>query len=637
MAIVGAYDGTLHALSLRDGTRRWSHESEAQIHATCAIQDGLAYVAGCDGHFRGLDVATGVVKIDVRFGGYTAASPAILSGIAVFGTFNNEVVGIDLAQKAVIWRYVPKKQFPFYSSAAISEGLVFVGSRDKALHVLDLKTGELRQYTDVLGGNWSASVLNDGDAKRIAFISYYKGEYSVRTIERKEPLHTASSADFGGPGAIIDFQAPIQHTVIADNQRKKKPFEKMFLEGRPPVNVGVTSNGDIFGGSQISFGDVTGDQQFSVYAASISQYRTFAGSYVNLSRRLQWALTAENSTQFYYAQTGSVFYDPAYSSIISRDDAVATRTVRGASAIGSYPISRYRRVEVSAGLLQLREQYANPDLQAYTEAYQESVTGSTQSIFRNGTLLPLSVAYVSETTVFREFGPLSGSTMRLGYDIAPGFGGMLSRQTFDAEARYYQRLASTGVLALRLRGFKSIGDFPDYTYFGGNADMRGYDYLQFIGQNAVFANAELRFPLVTAALTPIGVLGGIRGVFFANVGGGWFNDQGYKFATSDPEVFTPQTGNQIDPSTGAILFDPTTGLPVVVEGTPTTINGFRLRDGRASYGMGLETFAFGFPIHFDWAWRTTFNKKWENALFASDGGSSNFRKARFSVWIGYDF
>ena len=56
-------------------------------------------------------------------------------------------------------------------------------------------------------------------------------------------------------------------------------------------------------------------------------------------------------------------------------------------------------------------------------------------------------------------------------------------------------------------------------YFGGNSELRGYDYLQFVGQNVVFANAELRFPLIEAALTPIGVIGGIRGVFFANIGG----------------------------------------------------------------------------------------------------------------------
>ena len=74
-----------------------------------------------------------------------------------------------------------------------------------------------------------------------------------------------------------------------------------------------------------------------------------------------------------------------------------------------------------------------------------------------------------------------------------------------------------------------------------------------------------------------------------------------------------------------------------VLGDPRQIGGFRLVDGRASYGVGLETFAIGFPIHFDWSWRTLFNKDWEDALFAMQGGSAEFRKPRFSVWIGYDF
>ena len=80
---------------------------------------------------------------------------------------------------------------------------------------LDLRNGELRQYTDALGGNWSAVVLNDGKMNRIAFVTYYKGEYQMHTLERTEPLHTASTSDFGAPGPIIDFQAPLQHTLVA--------------------------------------------------------------------------------------------------------------------------------------------------------------------------------------------------------------------------------------------------------------------------------------------------------------------------------------------------------------------------------------------------------------------------------------
>ncbi|MGE5242820.1 MAG: hypothetical protein ACM3SQ_01150 [Betaproteobacteria bacterium] len=491
---------------------------------------------------------------------------------------------------------------------------------------LDLKTGELRQYTDAVGGNLSAVVLNEGKTNKIAFVTYYKGDYAIHSIERKEPLHTAAISDFGAPGPIIDFQAPLQHTIVPENKRKKGNFEKMFLEGRPPVNVGVTSNGDVFGGTAISFGDVLGDQQFNLYAESIAQYRTLALSYQNLSRRFQWAAQGFSQTTFFYGQLGGVFYDPTLTPFISRDQAIATRTVRGGSLIGIYPLDRFRRIEMSGGLVQLSEQYNDPALQQYSQDYQQQVFG--RQVFNNGTMVPFSVALVQETTVFREFGPLAGSTFRLGYEVAPKIGSTLSRQTVDVDARYYLRLGGSGLLATRIRGFKSMGSFPDFLYFGGNSEMRGYDFLQFVGQNDVFANAELRFPIIEAALTPIGVVGGVRGVFFADIGGGWFSGQGFQFATSKDQVFTPVVSYTLDPVTGNLT---------PVNGTPTLVSGFRLQDARASYGIGLETFALGFPIHFDWAWRTTFNKAYEDVIFASSGGSSSFRHPRFAVWIGYDF
>jgi WD40-like Beta Propeller Repeat len=520
---------------------------------------------------------------------------------------------------------------------------------------LDLKNGELRQFTDAVGGNWSPVVLNEGGVKsnKIAFISYYKNEYSIRTLERKEPLHTAASSDFGAPGPVIDFQAPLQHTLVKENNRKKGTWEKMFLEGRPPVSVGVTNNGDVFGGTQVSFGDVLGDKQINFFAASISQYRTLALSYVNLSRRFQYALQGFTQTQFFYGQLGGVFYDPVYSGLIDRDLAIATRTVRGGTAIGIYPFDRYRRVEFSGGVMQLNEEYNDPAVQQAADEYQKQLYGAT--VFRNGTLVPFGVAFIQETTVFREFGPLAGSTFRAAYDVSPKIGNTLSRQTFDLEGRHYLRLGGSGLLATRIKGFKSTGDYPDFWYFGGNYDLRGYDYLEFAGQNAVVANAELRFPLIEAALTPIGVIGGIRGVFFAGIGGAWFNNQpsvgpgcsgsgGYTFATNRTETCRLVTGALINSTNTDFVRDPN-GNAVLTYGPPHTIDGFRLKDGRASYGVGLETFALGFPIHFDWSWRTTFNKAWEDVLFAGqngcsingDGCSAAWRKPRFAVWIGYDF
>jgi outer membrane protein assembly factor BamA len=244
----------------------------------------------------------------------------------------------------------------------------------------------------------------------------------------------------------------------------------------------------------------------------------------------------------------------------------------------------------------------------------------------SGSLLPLSVAFIQETTHFREFGPLSGNTMRVAYEVAPKLGSMLSRRTIDADLRYYQRLAGTGVLAFRLRVYKSMGDYPNYMYFGGMSDMRGYDYLEFIGQNVVFANTELRFPIIEAMLTPIGVLGGLRGVFFFDIGAGWFNNQGFKFAATGTETVQRQSGVGVDANGNLVPF----------YDNPVTVSGFRLQDARASFGLGLETFIIGLPLHFDWAWRTTFNKGWEEYLFGAQG-AADWRKARFSFWIGYDF
>ena len=489
------------------------------------------------------------------------------------------------------------------------------------LWTLDLKTNELKQYTDALSGNHSPVVLRDGASNRIAFVTYFKGEYGLHVLERKEEITKVASADFGSPGPIVDFQAPLSHTLVADNKKKKGRFDKLFLEGRPPVALGVTSGGDVFGGTQVVFTDVLGDQQFNLFVSSVSQYRTISGTWVNMEKRLQWALQGFSTSQFYYGQLEGVFYDPAFSGLVDRDLATATRSMQGGTMFAIYPLNRYRRVELFGGFTRYQESFNDPNLEAYSEQYQIDNFGRT--LFNNGNMMPLGVAFVQETTIFREFGPLSGSTMRLAYEVAPKIGNSLSRQTFDGDVRKYFRLGATGLLALRARGFKSWGNNPDYTYFGGNSELRGYEYLQFVGQNAFFGNAELRFPLIHAMATPIGVLGGIRATLFAGVGGAYFEGTPFKFFENNTEVVAPVVGYNDD------------NLPIY--GAPVLIDGARLVDGRGSYGISLSTFALGFPVHFDWSWKTLFNRDWEDVVFSQFGGSEEFRKVKFTLWIGYDW
>jgi len=575
-----------------DSAPTWSPDGQSIVY--------IARVSGNEKLFR-LDVATGR-KTQLTFGTHDDGAAQFLDAdtlvFASTATDPAQPIDPDVARNGQIYN----------------------------VWTLSLKTGELRQYTDAVSGNLYVTVLREGNAApKIGTVTYYKGEYELHAVERRDPIATVASSDFGSPGPIIDFQAPLSHTIVASKKAKKGTFEKMFMDGRPPVNVGVTSGGDIFGGTAVTFSDVLGDQQFSLYAASISQYRTLSFSYLNLAHRFNYALQGYSQTQFFYGNLENVFYDPAFSGIIDRDLSIATRTVRGGSIFGIWPLNRYRRVELVGGVLQYNESFNDPSLEAYSQQYQTDQFG--RALFRSGTYVPLGINYIQETTIFREFGPLSGNTMRVAYEFAPKIGNTLSRQSADVDARYYARLGASGVLALRARGFRSWGDAPDFIYFGGNSEMRGYNYLEFVGDNSAFLNAELRFPLIEAMLTPVGVLGGIRGVFFANMGGGHFEGQPFKWWSGGTEMYTPidyfiQTGfGQQEP----------------VYGTPQEVSGFRLVDARASYGIGLETFALGFPVHFDWAWKTLFNKEWEDLLFKPYGGSSAFRKAKFSVWIGYDF
>jgi hypothetical protein len=465
------------------------------------------------------------------------------------------------------------------------------------LRSIDLETGAIDQYTDVFGGTLAPAALKTPKgADRLAFLTYQKGEFRLHTRDTTEPMKEVDQDVRAAAEGIVDFQPDVTHEIVTDKKRRKKLFEGLYLEGRPPINVGVTSNGDFFGGSSLALTDTLGDQDFSFTVLSVSSYRVYQGQYANLARRLHYGVNLFDQTYFFYPY--STTYSGYYGANI-RDYAVATQRLSGGQLFAEYPFDVFRRVELGLGFLKVKEQYTDP-------AAQESVCASYATLnlpcfFNNGWQAPLSVRLVQETTRFAEFGPLSGSTFSLGFTYAPRIGSFLQRQTVDVDARKYFRLGPTSaLLALRGRGFYSSGQNPDYFYFGGNMEMRGFQYGGFSGNEGFFANAELRLPLIHLAATPIGVIGPLRGTVYFGIGGAKFKGQDYHFSTKEPGY--------------SYVSDPIFGEPVT---------GFRLQDGRASWGFGLQLFFLGYPMHFDWTKYTDFattSKGWD-----------------FSFWVGYDF
>ncbi len=464
------------------------------------------------------------------------------------------------------------------------------------LRSLDMKTGAIRQYTDALGGVLSPAVLASRGAERVAFISYFKGEYQLQTMEIQEPLkEVEQEVRTVAEGDVVDFQPDVLHQVVSENKRKKKLFEKLYLEGRPPLELQVTSGGDFFGGSQVALSDVLGDKNFVFTAYSVRDLRSYSGSYVDLAKRFQYGVNLFDNTQYFFP---TLFVPQSPADFYSRRGAFFTSRLTGGYAIAQYPLDRYRRIEFAGGLLRQRQRYEDPAVEE--EIRRRAAAAGRELFLFNGTIAPLQVGIVQETTRFHRFGPLTGSTFSISYEVAPGLAGMLSRQTLDVDARKYFRLGgTTTVFATRIRGFKSWGDNPSYFFFGGNMELRGFPYASLAGNEGFFANAELRFPIIDVAATPIGLIGPIRGVFYAGVGGARFRGEPFRFASRESGVSFVRDG---------IFGDP--------------VSGFHLVDGRASYGVGLQFFFLGYPMHFDWSKLTDFKVS---------------SSTRFDFWVGFDF
>jgi outer membrane protein assembly factor BamB len=138
--LIGSYDENLYCVSTRNGAVLWKFKTNGPVHSTPSIWNGIAFIAGCDEMFRAIRVSDGKEMFNVSSGAYTGASPALRANSAFYGTFDNEVLGVNLAGRKVDWRYEhPQRKFPFYSSAAVTSDRVVIGGRDKMVHGLTLQ------------------------------------------------------------------------------------------------------------------------------------------------------------------------------------------------------------------------------------------------------------------------------------------------------------------------------------------------------------------------------------------------------------------------------------------------------------------------------------------------------------------
>jgi outer membrane protein assembly factor BamA len=338
------------------------------------------------------------------------------------------------------------------------------------------------------------------------------------------------------------FEPDIKVSLDASNKDKYNGH-KFFLEDATSY-IGVNSDQSYLGRILLTFSDYLGNRRIFANLSSVDSFSNFDVYYADLSRRWQWTAEIFDDRTFY--STGDPIQDR-----IDRGR-LASQFTGGVASI-SYPFTFYQRAELGVGYLYRRVAIPFLDRDGFVDFAE--FTDDFPIIQGD---------WVGDSTVFANYGALSGHRWRLGAAYSPDFdqsGTLFASASLDV--RQYLPLTTRSNLAFRAFGGAAEGNRPTPFYFGGLDTVRGVPFRSLNGDRGFFANLEYRFPLIDLVATPIIAFQGIRGVLFFDVAGAWYNDfESFDFYDSDAK---------------------------------------RFKDGIASYGWGLTVRLYGLDFNWDFA------------------------------------
>jgi outer membrane protein assembly factor BamB len=181
--LLGSYDTNLHCVDATTGTAVWTHSTDNYINGTPALlPSGEVLFGGCDSYIHVLRLEDGSEVRQIESEAYIASSVAVRDGLGYVGNYGNMVIAFDPKTGEIKWKY-RDRNFPYFSSAAVTEDRVILGSRDKRLHCIDRTTGKA-VWTFQTRGQVESSPVVCGDA--IAVGSEDGRLYCVSLADGKE-------------------------------------------------------------------------------------------------------------------------------------------------------------------------------------------------------------------------------------------------------------------------------------------------------------------------------------------------------------------------------------------------------------------------------------------------------------------
>ena len=140
----------------------WTINLNDSVTTSPAVADARVFVGTSGGAFLALNLTTGEIIWTFNAGSPISSSPAFHNGVVFFGTENpGKIYAVDARTGLARWLYQVPTGAAVYSSPAVVDDKVIVGSSDGRLICLDRWEGQVL-WTAALGGGFlsSAAVQN---------------------------------------------------------------------------------------------------------------------------------------------------------------------------------------------------------------------------------------------------------------------------------------------------------------------------------------------------------------------------------------------------------------------------------------------------------------------------------------------
>ena len=427
---------------------------------------------------------------------------------------------------------------PFATGKAVSpawsgdgEFVAFVSDRDGVsnIYALHLPTGQVFRVTDAITGisgilPTSPALTWARTSRRLVFTVFGESGWDVYRIEDPlaafEPVEvepgeivalapppTAATFELAAldPGAVTsaadggaatDSVPQAAEFRIRDYKAKLSP-DLSSLGGVVGYDAGIA------GQSRLQFTDLLGNHTLTVglgIYGSIKESDLYL-SWLDRSTRLNYSVSAFQFRRRY--------------GVIGRGAGVSTapQTYRGVQIAALRPFDKFSRVEASLRVAGVEGRFFLGETAAEAE--------SDPGIESMRTFLGPGLAYVHDSALWGYTGPIKGRRMRVSLE---GGIGQLQYATLETDLRQYWNLQRSYTVAARFFGTTSHGSSPQTVYLGGAQSLRGYDYGSLIGNHALLASVEFRFPM----LRHLGLgwplpleFGQVQGVLFADAATAW--------------------------------------------------------------------------------------------------------------------